>query len=254
MRRDMAKVIVERPRFYESYSRSNPSYEKNKILQYDEDAFNKNEGMRKPHVYKHGGKGLNENLAPLRRFLRSQVGRLWDDVYSEISKCINVNSATQAHIREHIFQYVEKDVYIKDGIPYHSAWGKDVPLAKETYGKLREQIYVHPETGILCLAKDRKIKRIEAKYPIQINESEYYDIINGLWFWVKTEWFLVEAGKVYDSKYERVKLSFIEKEKFRIRYGFISEYDFKQKYKCLIEKRQLSKKEIKAIKKKYGLV
>jgi hypothetical protein len=47
-------------------------------------------------------KGLNENLAPLRRFLRSNVGRPWDKVFAEICEHLNFDSAVQLHIWQHI--------------------------------------------------------------------------------------------------------------------------------------------------------
>ena len=38
---------------------------------------------RRRHVRERGGfKVLNENLAPLRRYLEAQVGRPWDKIYS----------------------------------------------------------------------------------------------------------------------------------------------------------------------------
>jgi hypothetical protein len=51
-------------------------------------------------------KGLNENLAPLLRYLLSNVGRPWDKVFGEICRRINVNSAVQLHIWQHVRQFV----------------------------------------------------------------------------------------------------------------------------------------------------
>lgn len=73
MREDMAKVIVERPR------RGASGRLKGRLR-----------GNRQAQPIKQGmkflladTKSLNENLAPLRRYLARQVGRPWSKVYSE---------------------------------------------------------------------------------------------------------------------------------------------------------------------------
>jgi hypothetical protein len=70
MRPDMAKVIVERPRHRglapKGYGRRRRSPESVHDLP-------KCEGMKRPYGY--SGKELNENLAPLYRYLDRQVSR-----------------------------------------------------------------------------------------------------------------------------------------------------------------------------------
>src|SRR6185437_7346824 len=73
MRSDMYKVIVERPR---SGKRTRPAALR---LRNDLDGPMRL-GMRACYDYL----DLNENLQPLRRYLRAQLGRPWDKVYSEI--------------------------------------------------------------------------------------------------------------------------------------------------------------------------
>jgi hypothetical protein len=51
-------------------------------------------------------KGLNENLAPLRRFLVSRVGRSWDTVYSEIRTRLSPRNTIDMHVWQHLFDYV----------------------------------------------------------------------------------------------------------------------------------------------------
>ena len=98
MRPDMAKVIVERPRRVEGVSR------RGRVLGFDD--LPKQEGMRAPHVRNWGGKVLNENLAPLRRYLERQVGRPWNKVYAEISAHLRPSSAVQQHVRDHLHDFV----------------------------------------------------------------------------------------------------------------------------------------------------
>ena len=58
--------------------------------------------MRRGQQHRGGLKLLNENLAPLRRYLERQVGRPWDKVYSEIAEGLRVASTVQRHVRDHL--------------------------------------------------------------------------------------------------------------------------------------------------------
>lgn len=98
MRKDMAKVIVTRPRVVESFARKGRA-----IPDEDQPKFI---GLRR-QVREHGGfKMLNETLAPLRRYLEVQVGRPWDAVYSEIAANLRPSSTVQQHVRDHRWDFV----------------------------------------------------------------------------------------------------------------------------------------------------
>ncbi|MFX8308882.1 hypothetical protein ABTL21_19880, partial [Acinetobacter baumannii] len=56
------------------------------------------QGMQRPYLERGAYKDLNENLGPLRRFLERQVGRPWNDVYSEIARNLRVTSTVQQHV------------------------------------------------------------------------------------------------------------------------------------------------------------
>lgn len=138
MREDMAKVIVERPR------RGGYASKGGKRVQ-DVDLLPSTEGMRAPHVRHWGGKELNENLAPLRRFLLSRVGHKWDAVYSEISENLRVTSTVQAHVRHHVTDFVAVNCSLRDG----EVWVHDYGV--RTLQSSRDQLYVDPEDGVLKL-------------------------------------------------------------------------------------------------------
>ena len=75
MRSDMFKVIVERPR--------------GRACSDGARQFRNDEARPPKMGMKHGyssRKWLNENLAPLRRYLERQVGRPWNSVYGDIRK------------------------------------------------------------------------------------------------------------------------------------------------------------------------
>jgi hypothetical protein len=91
MRKDMAKVIVERPR--------QGRYTRIKKTPRDFEDCPSKEGMRKPYLNR---KSLNENLNPLWRFLERNINRPWDKVYSEICENLKTTSTVQQHVRDHI--------------------------------------------------------------------------------------------------------------------------------------------------------
>ena len=91
-------------------------------------------------------KCLNENLAPLRRYLAKQAGRPWDQVFSEISGKIRLDNAVQKHVRDHVHDFVASTTRLKDGVIYVvDRSDRLVPLAEARWLDL----YVHPATGVL---------------------------------------------------------------------------------------------------------
>src|SRR5689334_15596749 len=98
MRDDMAKVIVERPRIKPRKTR--------KGREGALEDLPAREGMRRGHELRRNTKELNENLAPLRRYLEKQVGRPWNKVYSDISAHLRADNIVQQHVRDHIKDFV----------------------------------------------------------------------------------------------------------------------------------------------------
>lgn len=98
MRKDMAKVIVTRPRILDSAARKGRAV--------CDEAQPKGIGLRR-HVQERGGyKMLNETLGPLRRYLEAQVGRPWNAIYSEIAANLRPTSTVQQHVRDHVWDFV----------------------------------------------------------------------------------------------------------------------------------------------------
>lgn len=134
----MAKVIVERPR------RAGVTVKGVGRVRDIED-LPRNQGMTRPHRMNWGGKELNENLAPLRRFLHSRVGQKWDAVYSEISENLRVSSTVQAHVRDHVTDFVAVNCSMRDGEVWVHGYGV------RTLQSSRDEMYVDPEDGVLKL-------------------------------------------------------------------------------------------------------
>lgn len=165
MRKDMAKVVVERPRYGGSYTKSG---NKNTSL---EDLPIK-EGMRKPYGGRYYRKQFNDYLSPLRRFLESRVGKLWDDVYSEIRENINPNSTVQQHIMSHVFGYVDIHVQYIDGIPF----------SKPPYPRKIEGLYVDYEGYLRYADYEKRPKWKPKESYIEVNENQVLDKIDGIWY------------------------------------------------------------------------
>lgn len=152
MRPDMVKVIVERERtgHIRDYHLAR---HKKKFNPKDLEEAVTHEGMTRRHHYFWGDrKLLNENLSPLKGFLRSRVGKPWNKVYSELNEFVNPKNPVQMHIRQHLDGYVEmhakKDEY---GNYYRQTrWAGRILLNPG-------ELYVN-HAGILCSAKAPKQK------------------------------------------------------------------------------------------------
>ena len=150
MRPDFHKVLCERPR-HKPYNADKRHRKDN--LDYED--MPTKENMKINHIRGWGGKELNENLPPLYRYLNGQVGRKWDDVYSEIRKTIvgkNPN-AVKGHILQHIYGFggVELHSYSNNNKRY-----RNNPLYSRSELD-NNQLYVDDE-GIIRKYKNNKKK------------------------------------------------------------------------------------------------
>jgi len=171
MRPDMDKVIVERPRRYGHRSRA-PGYAKS-WQQAPREDWPRREGIGK---LRGKTKQFNEHLSPLRRFLLSRVGRPWNDVFSEICLHLRQDSAIQSHVRDHLWDYVQRYVVERDGVLYHADGRRHRPL--EAFGR-RESFYVCPRTGVLRLVERRKFSTPDV---IRAGKNCHYRRLRGEWY------------------------------------------------------------------------
>lgn len=140
MRKDMAKVIVERPRHNSQHGHFTPG--RARALTDDDDAPLR---ARVKPTRQEKTKNLNEHLGPLKRYLEGQVGRPWDKVYSEISAHLKATNPVQQHVRDHLDDFVAVKTRMENGrvMSQHKYLGP-VPLDQEW-----RRFYVHPRTGLL---------------------------------------------------------------------------------------------------------
>ncbi len=85
-----------------------------------------------------GFRSRRQKYGVLRKYVASQVGRLWTDVYSEVCKQMDARNPAQKEIREGIKRYVDEDVVVIDGVPHDRTRNWRV-----------QGVWVHPDTGIL---------------------------------------------------------------------------------------------------------
>jgi hypothetical protein len=146
MRDDMFEVIIERPRRGSrmGHHRRTRRMDSNVDVRRDPDSIPHQIGLAR--WTKLGNwKSLNENLAPLRRYLERQVNRPWDKVWSEISQNLSVSSTVQQHVRDHVGDFVAMRTFVKDGTIWLTGrFGQPLRLTEGHY-----RLYVDPRTGLL---------------------------------------------------------------------------------------------------------
>lgn len=239
MRKDMSKVIVERPRTGRSVAGKRPG--RTRMLTDDDGEPIRAKGAREPKGRAVKTKMLNETLNPLKRYLASQVGRPWRKVYSEISEHLKPTSTVQQHVRDHLDDFVATRTRSEKGELWAAtSWGKPMPLSKT--GHL---YYVHPRTGLLLKNEARvSWKQAERLYRQQRAEerakrmrvidakTQLHLLDDGAWWEVKLA--KIPRDATHTDVVRRAKLSKAGPGELYGREGVYA-----------IDKRQLSKAEIK---------
>jgi hypothetical protein len=180
MREDMYEVIVERPR---------RGKERDAVAARLRNDFDG--PMRLGTRAGYGYRSLNENLAPLRRYLHAQIGRPWSKVFSEVCAGIGRRNTVQQHIHQHIRDFIAIDVGVRDGRLVDLAPG----LGFLTSGPgISQELYVDPRTGLIrpnkgyrswrhALAERRK--RVLAEISMRrrvVDEHTLLLLLNEVWF------------------------------------------------------------------------
>ncbi len=95
------------------------------------------------HKKPYDSKCSGNRFAPLRRFLRSRVGKLWNTVYSEMVEELDVRSPTKGgNLLREVKRMVETGCTLgADGKVYNFRFGSGFEV---------RGFYVHPKTGVLC--------------------------------------------------------------------------------------------------------
>lgn len=242
MRKDMSKVIVERPRTGRAVAGMRPGRTR-ALVDDDGEPIRAVKPAREPNKREQKTKTLNETLNPLKRYLASNVGRPWDKVYSEISAHLKPTSTVQQHVRDHLDDFVAAKTRMKGGVVMVTArFGGERPLAEDW-----SLYYVHPRTGLL--RKNEKYKTWNARYRQArikaeaelaarmrvVDDKTQLHLFDDAWWEVKLA--KIGLGVPYGDVVHRAKLSNMPLETLYARPGVYAR-----------DKRQLSKAEIKRLK------
>ncbi len=243
MRKDMSKVIVERPRIGRSVAGKRPGRTR-ALVDDDGEPIRAIKTAREPEGRAQKNKSLNETLNPLKRYLAANVGRPWDKVYSEISEHLKPTSTVQQHVRDHLEDFVAVRTRMKAGqVMVTPRYGGERPLT-EHYSLY----YVHPRTGLLRknesagswnarhrAARAKAAAELVKRMRIVDAKTQLHLLSDGAWWEVKLAKIGAEAA--YVDVVHRAKLSKLPLEKLYDRHGVYAR-----------DKRQLSKAEIKQLK------
>jgi hypothetical protein len=194
MRKDMFKVIVERPRVGGGNKRNrrvnkeftdlakswNGQEDEAFDLVYDSINASNNERL-KHQVDNSNMKEQTDNLNPLYGLLLARLGKPWNDVYSEICEHLNRNSTMQNHVFQHLEWAVVKSTYRgEDGHVYESTTRKWRGQALDT-PKQRKVFYLEPETGILRCSPTM-IYNKESVTKVTLENGDQFRLIDGQWY------------------------------------------------------------------------
>ena len=178
----LAENVIERPRGGLKISSRKVNGQKTSLVKLTEEATT--DGLLSPYLIKprNKTKWFSDCLGPLYQWLQSHVGQYWDDVYSKLCQILDITTLSGQHIVSHVWGYVERDAVLIDGVPYRRKnrkfYDTSLPL-----GYWYKQLYVHPETGILCLAK--RIPKVPKKKPddfVFVDAYHHYRKIDNLWY------------------------------------------------------------------------
>lgn len=205
MRTDFKKVLCEEPR--------------HKGWGYNGHALNKLKGSKKeyqdytrgdwedwcpPHKEtmfgkrRRGTKEFGEHLQPLVRFLRSSVGKCWDDVFSDIRKNCPNDNAVNAHIYQHLWGYVERNPRFIKGDIYRgpeSSFGYYGQLPLRDRG--RDNTFYVDQEGILRRAPRDTSKKERRRQAEEKKKNADVRVLNGTYYvrkdniWYETNCFVV---------------------------------------------------------------
>lgn len=116
------------------------------------------------------------NYKPIYNFLKSQVGKNWDKVYSEI--CNNITKRPDL-IERVLYSIATKVEKRDDGTIYII-----IDRQRELY---YDECYVDPDTNLVCQYKKRSSRRYGSYHKktiprIEVSITEFLEPVDGIWY------------------------------------------------------------------------
>ena len=178
MRKDMGKIVTEKPRHGSGLpnlkTRMSVKW-KGDDAEYDIPSKASNSASRQ---YGYNKRTFTDVLGPLKRYVFKQIGRKWNDVYSEMCKYLDKRKVTHAHVFDHIYSWIALNVYKgRNGFYY-----------EQPYSWMVRDLYVDPQTGII---RKQIQPKTEPKKPVDwlivVGDLEEFKKIDGVWYHTKYE-------------------------------------------------------------------
>lgn len=195
MRKDMGRIAVDAYRF--DTARRLKDRRKNLKVKHKRDEFIASKNVKFIRT-SHPG----ENLSPLNRWLDKQVGRKYNDVYSEMNKALKGGYTNLEHIKTHVEDRIKKgEIRFIDDWPYS--------IRKYTdgfYPLTRDELYVDHDGILRNPPKDKQSPQEKRKAEfdkitpkvILIDNKHAIAKINGIWFLAALEDVGTELVSVVD--------------------------------------------------------
>lgn len=198
MRPDMAKVVTERPRighaerslktakrlgkgeFVAEYNVYQESHEANDDIDHGPRRIKTSrQGQCRERSMGSGDchKMFSDLLGPLRGYLKKQVGRPWDDIYSELREHLDFRTVSGQHIWDH----VKSEVALHCEERHGAVW---VKAARFGAGRMIDGLYVHPRTGLLCYIPERPYRYTKPVDPnvVVLDKLTTLHRFDGIWY------------------------------------------------------------------------
>jgi len=176
MRKDMAKMLVETHRHGGSVRYKDRRAKGN-------DARNFENAPKREKIKERYGwemKEFGENFPPLIGFLRKNVGRPWDKVYSELCSSLKGGGTIIEHTKVHLFgDFLSVNPHWVDGKPHDIEYSYGGPRP------LRPGKFYVDKHGILKVVKQPKRNSGKNKKKTDVYNAgsrKQYRRINGAWF------------------------------------------------------------------------
>lgn len=220
----------------------------------------KKESINRAHkvAYPDNDYDKGRNFQVMRRFLRSRLGKPWNDVYSEICQNADCRSYNGYELRNWLDYLVDQNCKMIDGVVYDDRGEVAIENHWRTF-------YVHPETGILEESQGSRRWRPQApKQTIYELDEQLYHKHFGIWYRVtmknvpvyrqgtedwrrRYSWWSVRDAFVElhrDSDHQSTNIRMLEK-----KYGRGED----DKLRYCSKKESANSREIEHLKKKYNL-
>jgi hypothetical protein len=138
-----------------------------------------------------------DRLRPLYRFLETNCGRLWADVYAEICKVSDHRTIRGFHLRQHVEQYVQSNNY---DIGHRRSYGPFFVDLDGTLQKERELTPAERHANFLLNAKRYKWKPEPQKIPnprVPDTADRWWEKIEGYWY----EFTAIHTKSLYSEEF-----------------------------------------------------